>query len=132
MLCSIYLSLNPAQIWLGAPYKEEESEKMIEAVSDEAYDDHTKMLFPKIRNGYSMSFEEVDRKLIALELLDFIDSVRDNRRPETEAYDGMIAVALIYSALESSFSGEAVNLNDVMNMKIQDYQNQIDVELAHS
>jgi predicted dehydrogenase len=127
-----YLGLNPAQIWLGAPYNEEESEKMIDLVLDEAYDDYTKTLFPNIRNGYSMSFEEVDRKLIALELLDFIDSVRDNRRPETEAYDGMIAVALIYSALESSFSGEAVNLNDVMNMKIQDYQNQIDVELARS
>ena len=74
-----------------------------------------------------MSFEEVDRKLIALELLDFMDSVRDDRRPETEAYDGMIAVALIYSALESSFLGEAVNLNDVVSMKIQNYQNQIDV-----
>jgi len=127
-----YLSLNPAQIWLGAPYNEEESETMIDTVLDETYDDYTKTFFPKIRNGYGMSFEEVDRKLIALELLDFIDSVRDNRRPETEAYDGMIAVALIYSALESSFSGEAVNLNDVMNMKIQDYQNQINVELAHS
>jgi predicted dehydrogenase len=122
-----YLGLNPAQIWLGAPYNEEESQNMIDSVLDETYDDYTKTLFPSIGNGYSMRFEEVDRKLIALEMLDFIDSVQDNRRPETEAYDGMIAVALIYSALESSFSGEAVNLNDVMNMKIQDYQNQIGV-----
>jgi predicted dehydrogenase len=127
-----YLGLNPAQIWLGAPYNEEESEKMIDTVLDETYDDHTKALFPKIRNGYSMSFEEVDRRLIGLELLDFIDSVRDNRRPETEAYDGMIAVAMIYSALESSLSGEAVKLNDIMNMRIQDYQNRINVELARS
>jgi predicted dehydrogenase len=127
-----YLGLNTGQIWLGAPYNEEESEKMIEAVLDETYDDHTKTLFPKVRNGYRMGFEEVDKKLIALELLDFIDSVRDNRRPETDAYDGMIAVALIYSALESSLSGEAVKLNDIMNMKIQDYQNQINMELARS
>jgi predicted dehydrogenase len=122
-----YIGLNPAQIWLGAPYNEEESRKMIDSVVDEAYDEYTKTLFSKITNGYSMSFEEVDRKLIALELLDFMDSVRDDRRPETEAYDGMIAVALIYSALESSFLGEAVNLNDVMSMKIQNYQNQINV-----
>jgi predicted dehydrogenase len=122
-----YLGLNPAQIWLGAPYNDEESQKMIGSVLHETYDDYTKTLFPKITNGYSMNFEEVDKKLIALELLDFIDSVRDHRRPETEAYDGMIAVALIYSALESSFLGEAVNLNDVINMKIHDYQNQIGV-----
>lgn len=122
-----YLGLNPAQIWLGAPYHEEESQNMIDSVLDETYDDHTKTLFPNIRNGYNMKFEEVDRKLIALEMLDFIDSVRDHRDPETGAYDGMIAVALIYSALESSLLGEAVNFNDVMNMKIQDYQKQIGV-----
>jgi predicted dehydrogenase len=122
-----YLGLNPAQIWLGAPYHEEESQNMIDPVLDETYDDHTKTLFPNIRNGYNMKFEEVDRKLIALEMLDFIDSVRNHRDPETGAYDGMIAVALIYSALESSLLGEAVNFNDVMNMKIQDYQKQIGV-----
>jgi len=127
-----YLGLNPAQIWLGAPYNEQESQEMIDSVLDETYDDCTRTLFPKITNGYSMSFEEVDRKLIALEMLDFIDSVRDDRRPETEGYDGMVAVAMIYSALESSLLGEAVNLNDVMNMRIQDYQNQINVELARS
>jgi predicted dehydrogenase len=127
-----YLGLNTAQIFLGAPYVEEESEKMIDAVLDETYDDHTKALFPNVRNGYRIAFEEVDRKLIALELLDLIDSVRDNRRPETEAYDGMIAVAMIYSALESSLSGEAVKLSDILNMKIQDYQNQISSELGPS
>lgn len=105
---------------------------MIDAVLDETYDEHTKALFPNVRNGYRVGFEEVDRKLIALELLDFIDSVRDNRRPETEAYDGMMAVAMIYSALESSLSGEAVKLDDIVNMKIQDYQNQISGELPRS
>ena len=54
-------------------------------------------------------------------------SMIDHRHPETEAYDGMIGVALIYSAAESSFLGEAVTSNDVMNMKIQEYQNEIGV-----
>jgi predicted dehydrogenase len=127
-----YLGLNPAQIWLGAPYDEEESQKMIDSVLDETYDDHTRILFPGVTNGYNMDFQEADRKLIALELLDFINSVQLDKRPETDAYDGMIAVALVYSALESSLCGQAVDLNDVLNMKIQEYQNQIDSELAHS
>jgi predicted dehydrogenase len=122
-----YLGFHPGQIWLGAPHNEEESQGIIGSVLDEAYDEYTRTLFPGTTNGYSMDFEQADRKLIALELLDFINSVRDDRRPETEAYDGMIAVALVYSALESSFLGEAVNLNDIINMKIQDYQNQINV-----
>jgi len=127
-----YLGFHPGQIWLGAPYNEGESQAIIGSVLDQAYDEYTRTLFPGIANGYSMDFEQADRKLIALELLDFIKSVRDDRRPETEAYDGMIAVALVHSALESSLSGEVVEVDDVMNMKIQDYQNQINVELTRS
>jgi len=125
-----YLGFHPGQIWLGAPYNEEESEKIIDSVLDGAYDEYTRLLFPGITNGYNMDFEQADRKLIALELLDFINAVRDGRCPETDAYDGMTAVALIYSALESSFSGEAVEVNDVMNLKVRDYQNQIDEQLG--
>lgn len=36
----------------------------------------TRKVIPRIRSDHSMKFEEVDRKLIAYELLDFIDSAR--------------------------------------------------------
>ena len=57
--------------------------------------------------SYDMSFQEIDRTLLAVELQDFAESIRTGRRPEVDHDAGMKAVALVYGILESGQTGSS-------------------------
>jgi predicted dehydrogenase len=96
----------------------------------EVYDRYTLRLFPGLLNGYSLSFQEADRKLIALEMLDFLDAVLTGGKPETGGVEGLLSVAMIMAALESSVAGRRVTLREVLDLKIEEYQGQINRQLG--
>ena len=75
--------------------------------------------------SYEMPFEEIDRKLIAIELQDFADAVLSGRDPEVTGEVGLNAVALSYAILESGHLRQAVDFDDVVEDRTNAYQREI-------
>ena len=80
--------------------------------------------------SYDMPFEEIDRKIIAVELQDFAEAVMTDREPEVDGQEGKKALALSYAVLESGERGEPIEFADVIERRIEDYQADINSELA--
>ena len=76
-------------------------------------------------SSYDLSFEEIDRKLIAIELQDFANAVLDGSEPEVTGQAGLDAVALTYAFLESGQAGQAVSFEDVAADRVNAYQEEI-------
>ena len=77
--------------------------------------------------GYQLSFEDYDRKLIAIEMQDFCNSIIEGREPEVMGSIGLDAVALSYSIVESGYINEPVLFEDVRNGSISGYQRGINL-----
>lgn len=75
--------------------------------------------------SYEMPFEEIDRKIIAIEYQDFVEAVEDGREPEVGPEGGMKALALLYAVLESGETGKPVKIGDVISGKVSAYQREI-------
>ncbi|GBC70743.1 Putative oxidoreductase YteT [Candidatus Calditenuaceae archaeon HR02] len=123
-----YLELMPHTTFLGQ--KPGEPYKVSPTAAEEIYDRETRILFPGILNGYRMDFWEADRKLIALELADFFHCVEEGGVPETGGREGMLSVAMVIAALESSYAGKSVRLEDVLDLKIEGYQERVNREIG--
>ncbi len=63
-------------------------------------------------------------------MLNFVRAVQENKSPETGPREGMAAVAMIYAELESSKVEKSVCIDDVMSLRIDSYQREIDSSLA--
>jgi predicted dehydrogenase len=102
-------------------------EATLDLVPEFRLDDTTAPLFRgKHRvSSYDMSFEEIDRKLIALELEDFAGAIRDGREPEVTGRVGLNALALTYAFLESGALHQAVTFADVVEDRVNAYQQEI-------
>ncbi|MEM4199114.1 MAG: Gfo/Idh/MocA family oxidoreductase [Nitrososphaerota archaeon] len=118
-----YLATMPHTAFLGQrmgePYKVSPED------AEEIYDRETRVLFPELLNGYKMDFWEADRKLIALELIDFFRCIEDGDTPETGGWEGMLSVGMVAAALESSYTGRMVGLEDVLELRVEGYQARI-------
>jgi predicted dehydrogenase len=66
-------------------------------------------------SGYSMPYPEIDRRLIAAEVSDFIDAIREGREPEVPGELGLRSVAIIWALLESTLTGCPVTLEEVLS-----------------
>ena len=77
-----------------------------------------------------MTSEEIDRKLIAIELQDFADAISDSREPEVTGEAGLRAVALSYAILESGHMGCTVAFGDVAEDRISSYQDEINAAMG--
>ena len=75
---------------------------------------------------YQMPFETIDAALIAIEIDDFVQAIRDHRAPEVDGRDGLRAVADVWAIAEAGHSGDWVNVADVANGAISAAQNEID------
>lgn len=73
-----------------------------------------------------LTSNDMDRKLIACELADFISAVLTRQEPEVPGELGLRSVALIYTLLESSHSGKPLRLEDVLSGRVSEYQAMID------
>lgn len=90
-------------------------------------DDTTAGMFDGVRRptSYTLPFAEIDRKLIAIELIDFADAIVQGREPEIGGVDGVNAVALVYAILESGHAGGELCFAAVVDDRINDYQKDV-------
>jgi len=104
---------------------------LLDLVPNWELDDITSLYFnnKKRLSSYDYTFEEIDRKLIAIEIHDLADSIINNRSPEVDSEVGMDALALAYAALESGESGKIIKIKDVISGESNSYQKIIDDEL---
>jgi predicted dehydrogenase len=80
---------------------------------------------------YDLPFEQIDRKLIAVEYDDFGRGILGERPVEVDLEQGTRSVAVVYAMLESGAAGgHPVAINDVLAERMTDYQHSIDEGLG--
>jgi predicted dehydrogenase len=99
---------------------------LLEALPDYHLNDIETRLFGERPASYSLEGPITDRKLLAAELYDFVDAIRNDRPPEVDGARGLRAVAIIYSILESSLSGGPVQIEDVLSGRVRAYQDKVE------
>jgi predicted dehydrogenase len=132
------LLLPPSRSGIGPKIKIEgrvepiEGDELLALVPDWELDGVTARLWNDERRfaSYDMPFEEIDRKIIAVELQDFAEAVMTGREPEVDMQEGKKALALSYAVLESGERSEPIEFADVMERRIEGYQADINSELG--
>jgi len=99
-----------------------EGDALVKELPDFNLNEIETRLFGQRPGSYSFQSVETDRKLIAAELANFIDAVREEHKPEVPAELGLRAVAIVYAVLESAKSGQPVKIQDILSGKVCDYQ----------
>jgi predicted dehydrogenase len=72
------------------------------------------------------SFAEQDRKLIAIELADFVEAVQTGRTPEVDAVVGTRNVALVWALCEAAVTERWIDVADVESGHLNRYQMSLD------
>ncbi len=67
---------------------------------------------------------------VAVECFDFIDAVRTGRKPEVDGWEGLRAKAIADAIYESSTTGRAVRIDDVIEGRVEEYQRPINEALG--
>jgi predicted dehydrogenase len=80
--------------------------------------------------SYEMPFEQIDRKITAVELQDFAEAIEEPRSPEVDAAGGIRALALAYALLESGQAGRPVTMTEVLDGDASAYQDEINTEMG--
>ncbi len=62
---------------------------------------------------------------VELEVYDFLNAIREQRRPELDGWDGLKAQAISIALFESSACGQVVKVEDVLSERIDAYQQEI-------
>jgi len=83
-------------------------------------------LFGERPASYSLDGAATDRKLLAAELYDFVDAIRNNRPPEVDGTTGLRSVAIIYAILESALSHKTVTVEEVLEGSLHAYQDLVE------
>ena len=110
---------------------EVQGEELLGLVPDFRLDEVTASLFGgECLAGYSLSFAEVDRRLLAIEYADFAGAIRGEHPPEVDAEHGARSVAASYALLESGVLGRPVSVAEVLDERAGDYQRPIDEGLG--
>src|SRR5207244_5416100 len=84
------------------------------------------LLFGERAATYSTPFEEIDRKLIAIETADFLDAIHEERPPEVTGEFGLHSVALVMALLESVHAGVPVRVDDVLDGSVRSFQDRVE------
>lgn len=103
-------------------------EDLLSLVPKWEMDDITARLWPgpKRITSYDMDFEEIDRKILAVEIQDMVEAIDENRSPEVDGDMGMRALALAYAVLESGQIGQPVTMDEILSGKTSAYQDGIE------
>ena len=99
---------------------------LVEALPDFHLNESESRLFGERPGGYSFESAVTDRKLIAAELADFVDAVRECREPEVSGELGLRSVAVVYAVLESAACGQAVKMQEVLSGEVCHFQKQVE------
>jgi predicted dehydrogenase len=97
-----------------------------EAVGGFEFAGVTRSLLGREGTEYKMPFETIDAALIAIEIEDFLQAIRDRRAPEVDGLAGLHAVADVWAVAEAGHSGDWVSIADVANGAISAAQDEID------
>jgi UDP-N-acetyl-2-amino-2-deoxyglucuronate dehydrogenase len=62
---------------------------------------------------------------VMLEVYDFINAIREGRRPDLDGWDGLIAQAVPEAFFESSECGQSVKMDDILSGRVDAYQREI-------
>ncbi|MBT5876361.1 MAG: Gfo/Idh/MocA family oxidoreductase [Candidatus Latescibacteria bacterium] len=107
-----------------------DDENILDLVPDFELDEATAALFGGKRLWrYDLPFQETDRKIIAIEYADFADAILNGRPPEVGGQMGARSVAVSYAILESGVLNQAVAVEDVLQDRINAYQQEINTSL---
>jgi predicted dehydrogenase len=79
---------------------------------------------------YDFPFEEVDRKLLAIEYADLAAAILGEQAAEVDITQGARSVAVSYAMLESGLAGRMVTLDEVLDEEIDAYQAAINESLG--
>jgi predicted dehydrogenase len=79
---------------------------------------------------YGFSFNETDSKIIALEYYELAECIRTGGKPEVDGEEARADLALAYAPFESGRLGRPVTLSDMVNLRADVYQREIDVMLG--
>jgi len=110
-----------------------EGDAVLDLVPDFRLDTVTAALFGGERlGGYSLPFEQTDRKIIAIEYADLAAAIDGHVQPEVDGRQGTRSVAVSYAMLESGLAGRAVTLDEVLTGEVSAYQQDIDAGLFAS
>ena len=102
--------------------KNYEGEKLFDLFPNFELDSTTQQVFGNFDySGFDISFEVYDKKLIALEYLDFINSLRNDSNPEVGIIEGISSLSLAYSFIESGYVEGQININDFSSNGNQKY-----------
>ena len=74
--------------------------------------------------------EDVDWKLLALEYFELGEAILQGRKIEVDGIEGMKDVAAVYALFESSRLGRTVQMSEVENCAVYEYQAEIDAALG--
>ena len=102
--------------------KNYEGEELFDLFPNFELDSTTQKVFGNFDySGFDISFEVYDKKLIALEYLDFINSLRNDSNPEVGIIEGISSLSLAYSFIESGYVEGQININDFSSNGNQKY-----------
>lgn len=108
-----------------------DDQRLLERVPGLCLDRATAALFGGERlYEYRFPFPEIDRKLLAVEYADFGDAIVEGRRPEVDGEQGARSVALCYAMLESQVADRAVSVEEVLEDRLNAYQEEINRSLG--
>lgn len=99
---------------------------LVEALPDFHLNEIESRLFGERPGGYAFESAVTDRKLIAAELADFVDALREHREPEVPGELGLRSVAVVYAVLESAACGQPVEVQDVLSGEVGHFQQQVE------
>ncbi len=98
-------------------------------------DDGTAVTNEQIQSEYLASLTEPQQATLfpygstdgfAIEVWDFIDALRNNRKPEMDGVDGLRAKTLCECCYESAVAGRTVKFDEVFDGRLSEYQRPID------
>jgi predicted dehydrogenase len=108
-----------------------EDESMLDLVPDFRLNKATATLFGGDRLWrYELPFEQIDRKLIAVEYDDFAGAILGEHPIDVDLEQGSRSVAVSYAILESGVSGQPVTVDEMMEDRIHAYQQDINEGLG--
>lgn len=102
-------------------------EAMLSLVPDWELDEITAPFWGGLRRmaSYNMPFDEIDRKLIAIEYAELARAITDGVGVEVGPETGMKALGLAYATLESGISRQTIRMADILEGSVEGYQAEV-------
>jgi predicted dehydrogenase len=107
-----------------------EDERILDLAPDLRLNKATATLFGGERLWrYDFPFEQIDRKLLAVEYDDFAGAILGEHPAEVDILQGTRSVGVSYAILESGVVGRVVTMDEILNLELEEYQKEINDSL---